>query len=508
MKKRSGKSTILGIDLGTTNSLVSYIRNDSPEIIANERGSRLTSSVVTFKDDHTVLVGELAKNQIVVNRETTISNVKREMGNDNRYRFHNREFTPVECSSLILRKLKGYAEDYLGEPADEAVITVPAYFNDRQRQATLKAGSRAGLNVLKLLNEPTAAALAYGFFNKGAEHLLVFDLGGGTLDITFMEYENNLFKVKGTGGSTNIGGIDFDGKIAGYIMDTFEKQHSVSLRDDQIVYQQVLINSERAKCDLSAVEETTIFIPYIAGVDEGPLHIDITITRKELERLIKPYLEKISNILADTFAEAKVERGWVNSIIFVGGSTRIPRVRELVVDTVNEGRNGDGVAVYNDLNPDEVVALGAGVLSGIFSGEIPYADFYDITSHDLGIEDNTGKFVALIPKGTRYPCEVTKLFTTTENDQSEVTIRILQNGINGETGTNVSLGEFNLSKIPRAPAGNPNIDVKFSIDRHGIMNISALNLETGDREEIVISGHDWLIDDTGRDRRGSGVEII
>ena len=504
-----GKNNIIiGIDLGTTNSLAAYINNGKPEIIINERGNRITPSVVNFKKDDSVLIGELAKNQQIVNSEATITNIKTNMGQDIQFPIGERSYTPVELSALILRKIKIYSEKYLGIPIKNAVITVPAYFNDNQRQATLKAGILAGFNVLKLLNEPIAAALAYGVGRKLDEHILIFDLGGGTLDITLMDYKKNLFRVLATGGSTSIGGINFDKALSDFVLHEFQKQYSINLKEDPIAYQQILIHAEKAKIDLSSVEETRIFIPYITATEKGPIHLDVTITRNKFESIINEYLKSTEKLIEETFNQFKLNSSWINSIIFAGGSTRIPSVERTVVSTIKR-LNGKGkINVYHDINPDEVVAEGAAILAGILSGELEEIEFYDITSHDLGIEDNNGSFITIIPKGTSYPCENVKLFTTAEDNQEEVIIHVLQSGVNGNEREYVSLGKFRLSNIAHAKAGEPNIDVRFSIDRHEIMNVSAVNLDTGTIKKVSISGKDWLLTGDFRERRGRGLKII
>lgn len=508
MRRKNQKIDTVGIDLGTTNSLVTYVRDGRPQVIVNERGARLTPSVVSFRDDDSVLVGELAKNQIVADHENTVAYVKTEMGTDTRYRVREREFTPIECSAFILRKLKNYTEECLGYPVENAIITVPAYFDDRQRQATLKAGTLAGFNVTKLLNEPTAAALAYGLSSAGNENMLVFDLGGGTLDITLMEYRNNVFRVIGVGGSTSIGGNNFDQQLAKHLVASFETASGVSLQDDPVALQQVLIHAERAKRDLSTVETVDLFVPFLGANEDGPVHLSSELTRYEFEEMISGYLSHIREILLSTFAEAGKDLSWVSSVLFAGGATRIPAIRDLVTTAVRGEHSGKDIQIFEESNPDEVVAMGAGTLAGILSGVIAEVTFYDITSHDLGIEDDEGNFVKLIAKGTSYPCAETKLFTTTADDQSEVTVRVLQNGVQDGESPWVSLGEFTLSEIDPAPAGTPNIDVTFRIDEHGIMNITAFDLDTGKHEEIALSGNEWLRDKADRDRRGSGLRIV
>ncbi len=497
--------TIIGIDLGTTNSLSAYIRDGKPEIIINERGERLTPSIVSFKNAKEVLIGEIAKNQIVINAEKTISNVKLSIGESKAYKIEGRSYSPIEISALILRKIKQYTEKFLNRRIYDVIITVPAYFNDNQRQATLKAGRLAGFNVLKLLNEPVAAALAYYLNKEQEENILVVDFGGGTLDITLMEYKENAFKVKATGGSTSLGGTNIDKILSEYLVEQFNKKHSVNLKSDPVAYQQILLNVERAKVDLSVSEDVEIFIPYITATQTGNLHLKQHLTRKELNNLIEPILKTIEKHIAETFKRASIPYSWITSLIFAGGSTRIPAVRERVIKTLNpEGKYE--FKIYSDINPDEVVALGAGVLAGIISGELKSIQFYDITSHDLGIEDDNGRFIPIIPAGINYPTEISKLFTTTKDNQREVTIHIIQRDPNNKDI--VSLGEFKLTGIKQSKAGEPNIDVTFKIDKNGILNVSAIDIDTGEYNEIVISGKDWLIESQTEDKRGRGLKIL
>ncbi len=500
------KRPIIGIDLGTTNSSAAYIKEKKPELIINERGERLTPSVVSFKDRREVLVGELAKNRSVMEKELTVSNVKRDMGTSKRYTIAKREYTPVEISALILRKVKQYTENFLGRKIHDAVITVPAYFNDNQRQATLKAGKLAGFNVLKLLNEPVAAALAYYLNREQEERILVVDFGGGTLDITLMEYRENVFKVRATGGSTSLGGINIDKLLAKHIADQFEKQYSIDLHNDPLAFQQIIINAERAKVDLSTTEETKIFIPYITITPKGPVHLEQRLTRREFNNLIHPILSDIEEHLRNVFEKISLPYSWVTSLIFAGGSTRIPAVQDVVIRTLNPDNKSPNFQIYRDINPDEVVALGAGVLAGILSGEIEDVKFYDITSHELGVEDNDGHFVSIIPAGINYPTEISKIFTTTNDNQEMVTIHVIQKEQNDNSI--ISLGRFILKGIKMAKAGEPTIDVTFSIDKHGILNVSALDIDTGEYNEIVISGRDWLLESEKQEKRGSALKIL
>lgn len=495
--------TIIGIDLGTSNSLVTIYRNNQPELIINNRGLRLTPSVVSFKSESEVLVGELARNQAVLNRDVTITHVKRHMGTDKRYDIRGRSYTPVEISGIILRKLKSDAETFLGHPISKAVITVPAYFNDNQRLATKHAGELAGLKVLKLLNEPTAAALAYGHARGGVSHLLVVDLGGGTLDITLLDYEDRIFRVKGLGGSTCLGGLDFDQELVRHIAENFETAHGVDLLKDPIAHQQLVIQSEKAKIDLSSVIETSITAPYISVTEKGPLHLNETLTREKFEQLIEPHLTSIRQLITETIKNYQIPPEWIETIILVGGATRVPAVEKMVREMF------PAVAeIKKDLNPDEAVAMGAGVLAGILSEQVTDMDFYDITSHNLGVEDQKDKFALLIPAGTPYPCERTKLFSTIQDGQTEVVIHVLQNGERAGDDQLVSLGRFHLENIRPVPAGEPNIDVTFAIDPHGLLNITAIDLDTGLSEKITItdtiSGDEMNTDE----RRGKGITIV
>ncbi len=488
---------VVGIDLGTTNSLISYIKEGKPEIIPNERGSRKTPSVVLFKEDGEIIVGEIAKNQTVLNAERTFSNVKRAMGTKKTFKVGDKIYTPSDVASLILKKLKDYAEKYLDREIKDAVITVPAYFDDNQRAATLQAAIMAGFNVLKLLNEPTAAALVYGYNKRKEGKLLVLDLGGGTLDITLMEYKDNVFRLKGVGGSTSIGGVNFDKAIIKYMIDDFKKMYSVDLGKDNIAYQQLVIHAERAKMDLSSMEEARIMIPFITITEKRPVHLNVVLTRETMEKLVRPYLKDIKKYILETFEDANLPLSWVDSIILVGGATRIPAVEKLVNDLLNkqEIKKGEGAAdsqaykskLKREIHADEAVAQGAGILAGILEGSLPETKFYDITSHNLGLEDGDGTFVIILPKGASYPTEITRLFTTVKDKQKTVEIHILQDsGLKGKKKM-ISLGKFQLSIKSKRKKGKPNIDVTFAIDQNGILNTSAIDLDTGDQEEIIIS---------------------
>jgi len=498
MKK---KNIFVGIDLGTTNSLVSYIQDGKPQIIPNERGERSTPSVVSIKNNGEILVGEMAKTQAVLNSDNTVSNVKLSMGKDVKYNIIDKEFSPVDISSLILKNLKENAEKYLNTKIIDTVITVPAYFDDNQRTATQKAAELAGLNVLKLLNEPTAAALSFGFNKKEESRLLTVDLGGGTLDITLMEYKDNKFTVKGIGGSTSIGGNNFDMAIIDFVLEEFKSMHSFDISQDKIAYQQLVIHAEKAKKDLSSANETRIMIPYITIREEGPIHLNISLDLDKFNNLIKTTLGEIEACINDTFEQSGIDKDWVDSIILAGGATRVPAV-ETIVNSIIKNKNNKNTKkgkpenvndslIKRDINPDEAVCLGAGILAGIFEGSIPDMEFCDITSRELGVEDDEGKMVVIIPKGTSYPLSVTHLFTTTQENQDEVIIHVLQDGDN--TGNikdsdqkMVSLGKFHLKVAPNKKEGEPNIDVTFTINMNGILKVSAIDLDSGQAGEIII----------------------
>ncbi|MBF0242802.1 MAG: Hsp70 family protein [Desulfamplus sp.] len=480
-------AAVIGIDLGTTNSLVSFIKNSAPRIIPNERGERMTPSVVFFDDQKRAIVGFMAKNQAVLNADRTVSEVKLLMGREHIYTIQDKTYTPVDISAIILEKLKTQAEGYLGAKVDRAVITVPAYFDDRQRDDTLKAAQKAGLKVLRLLNEPTAAALTYGMSHTTGANLLVIDLGGGTFDITLMEYNDKKFRVRGVGGSTNIGGSYFDRQIVDYLLKKFQAEHGVDLSADSIALQQLVIHAERAKVDLSATDETRIIIPYITAGTKGPLHLNELLTRQQFEHLISPILDQMEEQIKATFVQADLEPDWVDTVIFVGGSTRVPAVDSLVQRLSSQSSSSSSTPpeVRRDINPDEAVARGAAIMAGILEGTIEGIEFHDITPHDLGIEDDKGNFISILPRGAAYPAEAYRFFTTTEDHQDKVVINILQQV--GMTDKNlVSLGLFSLKTDPNLLEGEPQIDVTFNIDENGMLKVSALDVDTGEQREVTI----------------------
>ncbi len=517
----STENPIIGIDLGTTHSLVSFIKNGSPRIIPNERGERLTPSVVFFREeDNGAVVGELARNQAVLNSERTISKAKLAMGRDRVYRVGERKHTPAEISGRILAHLKSYAERYLGRPVRDAVITVPAYFDERQREQTLVAAEWAELNVLKLLNEPTAAALAYAFGQSLPSRLLVIDFGGGTLDITLMEYADRVFHVRGVGGDTAVGGGDCDAAIVARVLNDFKAAHGIDLSGDRIALQQLIIQAERAKIDLSSAESARILIPYITATDKGPVHLNMGLDRKTFHLLIRPVLRRVAECVEAAFEQAGLSPDWVETAILVGGATRMPVIEELARRFLRDGKvpedfpgeTGDkgpdasdgpgagatggadgerapesgGVDILRrNINPDEAVARGAGILAGIFEGSVRDIKFHDITPHDLGLEDDQGEFVTVMRRGTPYPAEAFQLFTNTEDGQAEARIHVLQR-VGGNGGKRVCLGWFRLAMGAPRKRGEANIDVRFSIDANGLLNVSAVDLDTGAAGEIHI----------------------
>lgn len=496
---------IVGIDLGTTNSLVAFVnREGKPEIIINERGNRLTPSAVYFKNDQEVMVGELARSQMILKPDRTVCFIKRHMGSDYQVYIADRGYTPVEISALILRKLLQYAEKYLDEKIEAAVVTVPAYFNDNQRQATLMAGELAGVKILKLLNEPTAAALAYGIKSESNRHVLVLDIGGGTFDITLMEYEQGACRVIGVGGSTTLGGIDFDNRLVEHILETFRQTSGIDLSGDKVALQQIQINAEKAKIDLSTVNECSILIPYITMGTNGPLHLNHTIRREQFQHICAHLFTEIESLIKQTLANAQVDEKWVDVVVFAGGASRMPGFRNMVNGLLGE------VEIKSDINPDEVVALGAAIKAGILSGEIENIELYDVTSHTLGIEDDRGDFIPLILANTLYPVERSKLFTTVHDNQEEVIIHVLQKDEldNDPEKKHISLGKFHLAGLPKTRAGMPNIDVTFEIDKNGILHVSAMDIDSGIQNQIQITDMVFAGRCKSMHRRGTSLTVI
>lgn len=497
---------IVGIDLGTTNSLVAFINHEGKaEIIINERGGRLTPSVVNFKNEQEVLVGELARSQLILKADRTVGSIKRKMGSNYQVKIAERSYTPTEISSLILRKLLKYAGDYLEQEIEAAVVTVPAYFNDNQRQATLLAGKLAGIKILKLLNEPTAAALAYGVSHPEKNtNVMVLDIGGGTFDITLMEYRDDVYQVLGIGGSTRLGGLDFDQRLVEHILDTFKTTSDIELTNDPIALQQIYISAEKAKVDLSSVNECSVLVPYITMGPTGPVHLNQTIQREQFNHICGNLFKEITELIIQTFTRAGLSKSWVETVVLAGGASRMPGFKELVM------RSFPGVEVRAEINPDEVVALGAALEGGMLSGEIGDVELHDVTSHTLGLEDDQGEFVVLIPANTPYPLTQSSLFTTVNDFQEEVIIHILQRDEMGdaEEAAQVSLGQFHLEGIQKAKAGEPSIDVTFAIDANGILNVSALDIDTGTQNQVEITEPGYAGGDKILARRGKDLIVL
>ncbi|MGC8834779.1 MAG: molecular chaperone DnaK [Armatimonadota bacterium] len=471
----------VGIDLGTTNSVVAVMEGGEPVVIPNAEGGRLTPSVVAFTKTGERLVGQQAKRQAILNPERTVISIKRHMGTNYRVNIDGKEYTPEEISAMILRKLKEDAEAYLGEKVDKAVITVPAYFNDAQRTATKNAGEIAGLQVLRIINEPTAASLAYGLDKKKNETILVFDLGGGTFDVSILDVGEGVFEVRATAGDTHLGGDDWDQRIVDYVADEFRKQTGVDLRKDRQAMQRLREAAEKAKIELSTLMQTNINLPFITATAEGPQHLDITLTRAKFEDLTKDLVERCKGPFERALADAKLTAADIDEIILVGGATRMPMIQELVRQL------GGGKEPHKGVNPDEVVAIGAAIQAGVLSGEVRDVVLLDVTPLTLGIETLGGVMTPLIERNTTIPTRKTEVFTTAEDGQTTVEIHVLQ-GERPMAAENKTLGRFQLTGIPPAPRGVPRIEVTFDIDANGILNVSARDAATGNEQKITITG--------------------
>ena len=478
---------IIGIDLGTTNSAVSVLEGGEAKIIPNPEGNRTTPSVVAFKNGE-IQVGEVAKRQAVTN-PSTVSSIKRHMG-DGSYKVHmdGKDYTPQEISAMILQYLKSYAEDYLGEKVDKAVITVPAYFNDAQRQATKDAGKIAGLEVERIVNEPTAAALAYGLDKTDKEEkVLVFDLGGGTFDVSILELGDGVFDVLSTSGDNHLGGDDFDQKIMDYLVAEFKKEHGVDLSKDKMALQRLKDAAEKAKKDLSGVSTTQISLPFITASAEGPLHLELTLTRAKFEELTHDLVERTKQPVRQALKDAGLSQSDIDEVILVGGSTRIPAVVEAV-------RKETGKEPNKSVNPDEVVAMGAAIQGGVISGDVKDIVLLDVTPLSLGIETMGGVFTKLIDRNTTIPTSKSQVFSTAADNQPAVDVHVLQ-GERQMAADNKPLGRFQLTDIPPAPRGIPQIEVTFDIDKNGIVNVSAKDLGTGKEQTITIKSSSGLTDE-------------
>ncbi len=469
----------IGIDLGTTNSVVAVMEGGKPTVIANAEGMRTTPSIVGFSKTGERLVGQLAKRQAILNPDKTIASIKRHMGEDYKKNIDGKDYTPQEISAMILRKLADDASNYLGEKVTSAVITVPAYFNDAQRQATKDAGKIAGLDVLRIVNEPTAAALAYGLEKDKSEKVLVFDLGGGTFDVSILEIGDGVHEVLSTSGDTHLGGDDFDQKIINWICEEFKKQEGMDLTNDKQAMQRIKEAAEKAKCELSSVVETTISLPYITADANGPKHLELTLSRSKFEDLSRDLLDRCKKPVEQALSDAGLSKNDINEVVLVGGSTRIPAVQQLVKDYTGKEPN-------QSVNPDEVVAVGAAVQAGVLAGEVKDIVLLDVTPLTLGIETLGGVMTALVPRNTTIPVSKSQVFSTAENNQTAVDINVLQ-GERPMATDNKSLGMFRLEGIAPAMRGVPQIEVTFDIDANGIVNVSAKDKATGKEQKITIT---------------------
>ena len=472
-------SKIIGIDLGTTNSCVAVMEGGEPVVIANAEGARTTPSVVAFTKDGERLVGQIAKRQAITNPDRTIASIKREMGTNYKKDIDGKSYNPQEISAMVLQKLKADAEAYLGETVTQAVITVPAYFSDSQRQATKDAGRIAGLEVLRIINEPTAASLAYGLDKEESHKILVYDLGGGTFDVSILEIGDGVFEVLATNGDTRLGGDDFDNRVIDYIAGAFQKENGIDLKKDRMAFQRLKEAAEKAKIELSGAMTTNINLPFITADATGPKHLDMTLTRAKFNELTADLVEKTIVPMNNALKDAGLTSAQVDKVILVGGSTRIPAVQEAV-------KKVTGKEPFKGINPDECVAIGAAIQAGVLGGEVKDVLLLDVTPLSLGLETEGHIFTRLIDRNTTIPTEKSQVFSTAADGQTTVEIHVLQ-GERPMAYDNKTLGRFQLTGIPAAPRGVPQIEVTFNIDRNGIVNVRAKDLGTGNEQKVTIT---------------------
>jgi molecular chaperone DnaK len=479
---------VIGIDLGTTNSCMAVLEGGEPTVIPNTEGGRTTPSVVAFSKTGERLVGQVAKRQAITNPDRTIASIKRKMGTNEKIKIDDREYTPPEISAMILQKLKGDAEEYLGEKVTEAVVTVPAYFDDSQRQATKDAGRIAGLEVLRIINEPTAAALAYGLDKENEQTILVFDLGGGTFDVSVLEIGGGVFEVKSTSGNTHLGGDDWDQRVIDWMADDFKSKTGIDLRTDKMALQRLKEAAEKAKMELSTTTSTNINLPFITATQEGPQHLDMTLSRSDFNKMTADLVDKCVGPFKQAVDDSGIDIKNIDHVILVGGATRMPAIQDKVRELTG------GKEPHKGVNPDEVVAVGAAIQAGVLKGEVKDILLLDVTPLSLGIETLGGVFTKLIERNTTIPTRKSEVFTTAADGQTSVEVHVLQ-GEREMADYNKTLGRFHLVGIPPAPRGVPQVEVTFDIDANGIVNVSAKDRATGNEQKITITATSGLSED-------------